>query len=387
MADVKHVATFDAAAFRTTVADMHVRGEKAHDRGERVYDATGQLDPLVNIFGQTRVSHNALISEGDVFRLVHGPKLPILFATDGTGSMGKNVAKAFYAMEIIDAMLAPLRNRYQTDLSFAVMQDVGDPHPVFQMPQWESDQRFADHVRLLVPDKSGGDAPEDYDQGLAYVWMASQTDIHDFYSLRGYFLIVGDQIGRGQVYPDDVKRHLGHNLQSVVSTRKICQALLEKWHLYFVQVGSGGGAIHNEVTSWWKDKLGKGRVMIVPNPDLLAEVQAGLVYVVETAQPSLDGLTQFLSAGGANRRIGQNEIRDVWNWLQDARSHFGAQTMLPGHKDLPKPGDVFAHYRHAWPIGHPRAGENVTPEGETPTRPAEPTKTPKSSKLIDWSKL
>jgi hypothetical protein len=381
MADIRHVATFSREAFRGTVKAMELSGEEVHHKGEKVFRTTGQLDPMVNIHGERRLSRNAMVREGDQFLLPHGPKLPLLFGVDGTGSMGGNVAKAFYAMEAIDAMLAGVRTRYQTDISFAVLQDVDDRHPVYQMAQFESDQRIANHVRLLIPDKSGGDEPEDYDLGLAYVLLATETDIFDFYGLKGYFMIVGDQIGRGAVYPEGVQRHLGHSLQTTIQTSAICKALLDRWHLFFVQVGSGFNPVLQSVTSWWRQRLGEGRVVTVPEPDFLAEVQAGLVYVSENEQPTEKGLVDFLLAGGANIRIDDQGACEVWRWLQAAQPHFGAQARLSGHSDLPKPGDIFAHYRHPWPIGHPREGENVTPDDtETPAPSGESDK-------IEWGKF
>jgi len=59
------------------------------------------------------------------------------------------------------------------------------------------------------------------------------------------------------------------------------------------------------------------------------------------------------------------DLDEVWRMIQIAEEHFGAQSKLPGYQEIPRPGDVFAHYRHAWPIGHPRENENVTPADAT----------------------
>lgn len=377
--NTKHTATFDSAAYKKTVDEMRSRGESAHAKGEQTFRETGKLDPMVDVFGKLRVSRNAMVKDGDAARLVHGPKLPILFAMDGTGSMGEEVAKALYAMGRMNGLLEGLRVHYQTDLSYAVMQDVCDRHPPYQMAEFESDQRIAEHIRLLVPDKGGGDETEDYDLGFGYVDLAVETDISGHYGLKGHFQIVADEIGRGAIYPDGVQRYLGHTLQSEVSTRDICRRLLKKWHLFYIQVL---GKPH--ATSWWTERLGKGRVIPCPDTDLLAELQAGLIYVVETAHPSQSGLSEFLLDGGANRRISQSEVSEVWHWLQVAREHFGAQTLLSGYADLPKPGDVFSHYRDPWPIGHPRFAENPSQGG----KPAEVVpETAQTSGEPDWSRF
>lgn len=377
-------ATFDSRRFKSTVDDMRRRREEVHARGEEVFRRTGKLDPMVNVHGARRASRNAMVKDGTVAVLTNGIKLPIVSATDGTGSMGENVAKAFHGMGRMDAMLGGLRVRYQTDLSFAVMQDVDDHHPVYQMSQWESDNRAAEHIRLLLPDKDGGDATEDYDIGLWYLLNCTDVDIVR-YGLKGYIFVVGDQIGRGYVTDSKISTHLGHAMQGErISTGDMCQALLKQWHVFYVQVGSGGGGYRNETTSWWHERLGQDRVVIVPEPDLLAEVQAGLLYVTETRNPTKDGLISFLKADGANKEVSDAEANQVWQWITEARVPFGEQVKLPGYGDIPMPGAKFAHYRHTWPIGHPRSGENVTPI-DTDTPPALTDGKPKTG--IDWSKF
>lgn len=374
-------ATFNTAKFSSDVSEMRSRREAVHARGERHYDEYGSLHENVNIHGKFRRSRNAMTREGDVAILTNGIALPFWFGRDGTGSMASNVEKAFYASGVVDTLLVPIRNRYNTQIANAVIQDVVDTHPVFQMTQFESDERQAEQQRLLIPDRHGGDTTEDYDLAVAYAMLGIDADIWR-YGLKGHFHIVGDEIGRERVSPDSVEKHLGHKLQSPMSTRDICQLLLGKWHMFYVQVGSGGGARRNDTTAWWEERLDKNRVVIIPDPDRLAEAQAGLVYVTETDQPNEEGFRRFITADGANKRISEPEVHEVWQWLQVAQPHFGAQVRLAGYGDIPLPGSRFAHYRHAWPIGHRRAGENVTPPDEITS-----SETPAVIKPIDWSKF
>lgn len=372
-------ATFNSAVHETTVKEMSFRHESVHDRGEEVFRQTGQLDPMVNIFGKRRASRNAFEKnpDGTTCTLTCGIKLPVVTCTDGTGSMGGNVAKAFNSMQAIFDMLFALKHRYHLDLSEAVVQDVRDEHPVYQMAQFESDNKAAEHVRLLCPDRDGKDNTEDYDLGLLYLDQAVDTDIGQ-YGLKGYLFVIADSDGRGYVTPESAKKYLGLDIQGNKSTKSICQSLIQKWHFYFIQVE--GSYSCNE---WWTNNLGSSRLITIDDPDLLAEVQAGLIYVTETAQPNRDGLATFLFAGGANKKISEYDIDRIWGWLQTARIHFGAQAKLPGFDSIPKPGDVFAHYRDPWPIGHPRAIENPSATGNT-TPPITPAPSPDP---IPWDKL
>lgn len=154
--------------------------------------------------------------------------------------------------------------------------------------------------------------------------------------------------------------------------------------MFYVHVGSGGGGSHDFATDWWQDKLGSGRVVVVPDPDLLAEVQAGLIYATETAEPTEAGLFEFLAAGGSNKKATKKVADEVWGWIAEAGVPFGAQTKLPGYADIPLPGAVFTHYRHQWPEGHSRYAENVIPAEPAVADPSPDA--PKSEKP-DWGRF
>lgn len=347
MARTSDVATFSSEKHAETVSKMRERREAVHAAGEDVYRRTGKLHENVDIHGKKRVSRNSMTKNADgTFTLKNGVALPILSQFDGTGSMGGNVEKAFNAIPVFDTMLGSVRTRYNTQIATGVMQDVVDRHPVFQMSQFESDNRFAEQMRYLVPDKGGGDSTEDYDLGLAYLMGGVETDIFNFYGLKGYAFLVADEIGRGNVTASSAKEHLGLNMQNM-STKDICTKIVERWHQFYIHVGGRD----DRATDWWSDRLGANRIVVVPDPDFLAEVQAGLIYVTETLQPDERGFINFITVGGANRRISPSEASKVWKWLQSVQTLFGAQAKLPNFNSIPMPGSIFADYRDRLPSG------------------------------------
>lgn len=349
-------AHFDTERYTRTRDAMAARSEEVHAKGREIYRKTGHMDPLVDVKGKLRLSHNSFKKDGDKAILVNGIALPVWSGFDGTGSMGEMAGIAHAAMGEIMAMLNGVRHRYNPQLSTSVVQDVCDPHPVFQMSQFETDERVAEQIRLLIPDGGGGDSTEDYQLALAYLMLAVDADINNFYGLKGYGFIVGDEIGRERVEAELVLERLGHKLQKSMTTKAVAKEVLKKWHLFYIVVGNDHGT-----SDWWLDKLGAGRVVMCPEPHLLAEVQAALVYATETDQPTKEGLFEFLSAGGSNKKVTKKVANEVWSWIEEAKVPFGAQTKLSGYADIPMPGAVFEHYRHQWPVGHPKFVENVIP--------------------------
>ncbi|MFA6184643.1 MAG: hypothetical protein WCT51_01160 [Candidatus Shapirobacteria bacterium] len=375
MVEKRHTETFSSSHYEKTVSEMRTRGEKVHDAGQKVYRETGKLDPMVDIKGKTRESRNAFIDNGNnTCLLTKGIKMPVVSCGDGTGSMGENVGKVFFGMKKLFDMLSPFQLRYQIDLSVAVVQDVQDKHPVFQMAQFESSNLAAEHVTKLIPDKDGGDSDEDYDLGLCYINDRVNIDINQ-YCLKGYLFIIADACGRGRVLASDVKNHLGYEIQSrSIYTKKICQELLKKWHVFFIQINSS-----YPTSSWWSDLLGDNRVIFGCDADYLAELQAGLMYITETEEPLETSFIAFLQASG-NNKISDYDAKKIWQIIQPAKPLFGAQAKLDVFNNIPKPGDIFSHYRNPWPIGHARESENPTTNSVVTTPSID-------SNEVDWTKF
>lgn len=371
MGDGKHVHTFDSASYRTTVREMASRGEGVHDEGRRYLQATGTLHPYVDV-RKNRGSHNAMVpgDKPNTFVLTNGIALPILSLFDGTGSTSRWLEEFFRAAERQYRLLEGARPRYNTQLASGVVQDVTDSTDVVQISQFESDERSAEQVRLLQPASAGGDATEDYDLGIV-MGLFLYADLWTYYGLKGYLTLTLDEIGRGFVTRSGVSKYLGQSLDTIqggtrMETSEICRRLLDRWHFFVLQVPSGGYDMLSRTTSWWREQAGSGRVIRVDDPRLLADVRAALVYVMEATNPTKPGLVEFLRSN-KEQAIDAASLDQVWRMVHAAEEHFGAQAALPGYHDIPLPGDVFAHYRHAWPIGHPREGENITPVDDEAT--------------------
>lgn len=358
------VATFSSTKHEETVAAMRSRREAVHDKGEEVYRRTGKMDPLVSVKGgQIRKSRFVWAENPDGTFTLKDLKRHKMFATDGTGSFASYIAAAFEAAPRINAILEGNRNGYLMDFSFSVVQDRDDPHDVVQVPQFESDNKFAEHMRLLVPDASGGDTPEDYDLLLWYAANQVRADWNHFGGL-GYFVLLLDAPGRGVVEKRLVREHLGVELQNDVRTEDVWQQLLRKFHGFVVVFSETGRS-----TDFWRRVTGQGRTILAPAHELFAEIQTGLVYVTDTAKPTEEGLYNFLRAGGQNGGIDRRDATRIWRAYEEARVPFGANTRLG--VTMPKPGDVFPSI--------PDLGKE---ELSGTTRPsAEPRKP------IDWSKF
>lgn len=369
MGNTRHVKTFNQEAYRTTVATMRARGEDVHAKGRAYREETGGLHPNVDIVGKPPRSSNNAMMPGDkpgIYILRNGISLPVLSLFDGTGSTSVWVKDFFLAAERQYKRLDGVRTRYNPQLASGVVNDVYNVRmhslPVVQISQFEGDELSAEQVRLLQPASMGNDSTtEDYDLGLYYGQLV-YADLWTFYGLKGYMTLTLDDIGRGHVTAEGVRKYLGQAVDMAqMETSEICQRLLEHWHFFLLQVPTNSGSFANYTKGWWSERVAPGRILQVQEPRLLADVRAALVYAMEATNPTMQGMTEFLRSDDPQLMIDAGSLQQVWRIIQPAGELFSSQANLPGFQEIPRPGDIFSHYRHAWPIGHPREGENITP--------------------------
>lgn len=317
-----------------------------------------------------RESNSLLLEREDGrFNLVYGVALPIRTDVDTTGSMGGEVDRAFKALSRSQQLLvlgpgAVLKKRpYQPQFAHGIIQDVRDRHP-YLMTEFEPDNQIEVQMRMLVPERDGKDTTEDYQLGLYSLGYLTRTSITK-YGLRGYYFIVGDELGRPALYRSDAAAIFGKEAapQSDIPVTELGEKVLKGWHAFYLQVGNEG-----YVTNYWTNVLGRERVIILPRTEYIPEVQAVIVGLTEGIL-DLQTATEFLIEVA---RLDETEARRVVR----AVNHIplGAQASLTNFDKLPLAGSVFAMREDIWPV------ENGS-EAETEVS------TPASDDDISWDQI
>jgi hypothetical protein len=363
--------------FRSTASEAKVRGSVTFAGEQRARQGKG-LDPLVDPskYDVVRISNNLLVPKGDQFVLEFGVAMPVESDPDTTGSMGQNVELVFGALPKVQKLLvqgngAVLR-RYHTQIATGVIQDQVDKFP-YQRSQFEPDNEVERQMGLLVPEKGGGDPEEDYQIGLfaaAYLTKASITA----YGLRGYYFPLGDEIGRDRLDREVLQQVFGPSVfekafgpkapKDLPSTKEVAEQLLKYWHPFFLQVGAS-----SHTTKWWREVLGKDRVIILPRTEDVAEVQATIIGLTEGTL-DLQSVPDFL----AQVRLSRERAAAVAEAVRGIP--IGLQKTLPNFDRIPMAGAIFANRDDIWPIGAKEAKKPGS--GKTGKPPA------KSGKKSDW---
>lgn len=348
---MREKGSWSDAKFTSSAKTAVLRGSVTFEGEQRARAGRG-LDPLVDPsqYDVIRGSNNLLVPEGDKFILKFGSAIPVETDLDTTGSMGGNVEVAFKVLPKVQNLLvqgegAVLR-RYHTQIATGVIQDKQDRFP-YQRSMFEPDNEVERQMGLLVPERNGYDSIEDYQLGLfaaAYLTKASITN----YGLRGYYFVVGDEIGRDRLERSVLEKVFGSAAlekafgkvpQNLPSTIEIAKKLLQNWHGFFLQVGSD-----DRTTEWWENLFGSERVIRLPRTEDIAEVQACIIGLTEGVL-DLQTAAEFLRKAKVSKEKSVGIIEAV------SRIPIGLQTTFPNFDKIPAVGAKFASRENIWPIG------------------------------------
>jgi len=352
---VRSKGSWSDETYKSRVSEVKSRGGSATFEGEERARQGKALDPLVDPSKYTdlnkRDSNTLLVPEGDEFVAPYGTAIPVQSDLDTTGSMGGNVDVAFKVLPKVQNLLiqgeSAVLKRYHTQIATGVVQDRTDKYPYLRS-MFEPDNEVERQMGLLVPERDGGDATEDYQLGLfmaAYLTKASITS----YGLKGYYFVVGDQVGRDkldkrvldQVFGSDVlERAFGSRPpQSLPSTAEVAQELMKNWHAFYLQVNN-----LSYVTDWWKGLFGPEHVIQLPRTEDLAEVQAVIIGLTEGVL-DLQSAVEFLGGSKSDRGKSARIVEAV------SSIPIGLQASYPNFNKIPLAGARFKSRDDIWPIG------------------------------------
>ncbi len=314
--------------------------------------STGKLDPLVDPagFGVIRLSLPRVeqISNGSKYRLTVGTPLPIETRVDTTGSMGDNVDIAMRVLPDAFESWTEVLEGYDIQVATGIFGDHKDRFPLCR-PQFEMEAaKIVKQLTLMVPERQGHDTPEDPDIGIfggAYLTRAYINRI----GLKGYDFTVTDAPGRGMIDQKQLKRVFGQdvfekvkqnghkfNENNTIDLKDVWVDLLDRAHAFVLLVESS-------YKRFWIEHVGKDRVVVLPNTEVLPQVQAAIIGLTEGSLLPTD-MSSFLKKVISN--YSSREIDSICESLINIP--IGAQAKLPNFGKCPKKGDIFVGKPDVW---------------------------------------
>jgi len=340
-------------------------------KAEQEAHKTGKLNPLVDPagFGIIRRSLPRLEKQDSgLWLLTVGTPMPIETRVDTTGSMGNNVDIAFRVLPDTYEQCGSVLPGYDIQIATGIFGDVCDNF-VLCRPQFEMEAlKIVAQMKLMVPERNGGDATEDPQYGLFGAAYLTYRHINQI-GLKGYDFTVSDAPGRTRIDADTLKRVFGNevfdkaaenghqiNPKDIPSTKEAVRDLLRDTHAFFLQVESS-----NITREFWTDVFGKDRIVTLPDTELLPQVQASIIGLTEGTL-ALKQVEKFLT----ENNVSNDEARQIARSV--ANIPIGAQVALPNFSRRPRKGDLFKNKTDPWPVNQDEA-----PESASEKEPAGPT--------------
>lgn len=325
-------------------------GEQRHRAGKGLHEL---IDPKG--YGVIRRSLSWLEpKENGTFVLLRGTAMLEETRFDTTGSMGGNVEVAMRVLPKTHDLLtkgprAALK-RYDVQMITSIFADVTDSY-ILCRSQAEIDERIAEQMTYMVPEKDGGDITEDPQYGLfgaAYLTSATIKML----GLKSYDFTITDADGRDFVSLHNLKRVFGEEVMDKVkengfdldpknlpSTKEIVTDLLKTTHAFVLIVGSDSDAIR-----CWNNIYGPERVIMIPDTELLPEIKAAIIALTEGVL-ELSTVEDFLISEAGLSKAQATQIKRAVAGIP-----IGAQMMLSNFDKIPLKGDIFAAKGDLWPI-------------------------------------
>lgn len=336
----------------------------ATSRAEQTARKTGKLNPLVDPqgFGVIRRSLPRLEETKDkLFELTVGTPMPIETRVDTTGSMGHNVDVALRLLPNAYEYCKSVLPGYDLQIATGIFGDVCDRF-VLCRPQFEMEaEKIVEQLTLMVPERQGGDAPEDPHYGLFGAAYLTRTHIFKI-GLKGYDFTVSDAPARDRLDENQLKRIFGDEVfkktaendfqikaSDLPTTKEVVKDLLRISHAFFLQVGND-----SDTTRFWVKIFGRNRVVILPSTEVLPQVQATIIGLTEGAL-ELGQVEKFLKKSNVNAGDAKKIAHSV------ANIPIGAQAALPNFSKRPQQGDLFQRKTDPFPISKDKLDTETKP--------------------------
>lgn len=321
-------------------------GEQRHKEGKGLHDL---IDPKGN--GVIRVAKSWLEPKDDgTFYLLRGTAMLEETRLDTTGSMGNNVDIAMRVLPKTFKLLAEgpkaILGRYDTQMITAIFGDVTDNY-ILCRSQAETDERIAEQMSYMVPERDGGDSTEDPQYGLfgaayltfstakqlglkTYDFTVTDADARDFVTLKNLIRVFGPEV------MEKVESN-GHNFnRGLPSTKEIVSDLLKTTHAFVLSV-------NGSKANYWQDIFGPERVVEISDLNLLPEMKAVIIGLTEGVL-ELGTVEDYLTKEAGLSQASAARIKRAVAGIP-----IGAQTRLENFDKIPLRGDIFAQKDDLWP--------------------------------------
>lgn len=240
----------------------------------------------------------------------HPASIPIAMIFDVTGSMGGIPRRLQQKLvSLMDVIVDKAGLPDPQILVGAVGDATCDRYPL-QVGQFESDNRFDEQLRqIILEGGGGGQVMESY--ALAYRFAADHTasDAYEKRGKKGYLFTMGDEKPWPTVRADEVSRIFGVEANEDETVESLIARASERWEIFHLFSMDGSYPHYTDIHDRWRELLGE-RFIKVEDSELVCEIIAGLVHMMETAYDA-SRVVSDIGLSGAAANVVKNALVPV----------------------------------------------------------------------------
>lgn len=240
--------------------------------------------------------------------------LPLIIGLDGTGSMGRIPGEVQKKLAGLFGLL--VRKGYCGDaipqLAITMYGDAKTDQIPLQFSQFEADNRFEEQGldNLVHEGNGGGNFGES--QSLAWYYMVHHvvTDAWEKRGKKGYYFVIADEISH-ELTAQQVKDNVGDGEPlGSLRTADLAKALQEKWEVVVLLIDNMSARSQGS-QKFYSDLFGAQNVLVVENPDTIAETIGAAIGMMENSDLDVDELEDDLVDVGYDRQIAGATVKTV----------------------------------------------------------------------------
>ncbi len=233
----------------------------------------------------------------------HPNSLPIVFALDVTGSMGK-IPELLAKQELPEFMQELLAAGVaDPQVLFMAVGDAFCDQGPLQVGQFESTAEDIDRwlTWSWLECGGGGNRGESYDLAMYFAARHTLTDSMQRRKKRGYFFMTGDEPPFPKTSKSIVKSLVGAELEKDLPLKNVIDELSCNYHPFFLIPDLG----RRKVEAVWRTYMGDN-VVVLESPQDTCRAAAGLVALCEGLVKDMDDLAARLINQGSNpKQVGR----------------------------------------------------------------------------------
>ncbi len=229
----------------------------------------------------------------------HPNSLPIVFALDVTGSMGK-IPELLAKKELPNFMQGLLSAGVpDPQVMFLAFGDAFCDQGPLQVGQFESTAEDIDRwlTWSWLEGRGGGNAGESYDLAMYFAARHTATDSVERRNKRGYFFMTGDEPPFKSTSRQVVKSLIDDDIEKDIPLQQVVDELACSYVPFFLIPDPGRA----RVEPVWRKYLGD-HVIVLECPEDTCHVAAALVALGEGLVSDLDQLAKNLRSEGLSRK-------------------------------------------------------------------------------------